>query len=86
MNQPFTVPPFLPRQASDHSQLTRWHTVKARSWYDRWHRSDRSPDAAVVTGLAARDAGPTADPTPGMPAAGLSEGTLDPTDGDARDA
>jgi EmrB/QacA subfamily drug resistance transporter len=85
MNQPFTVPLFLPRQASDHSQLNRWRTVRARSWADRWRRSDRTPDAAGAAGHAARDAGPIADPPPGIPA-GLSDGTLDRADGDAQAA
>ncbi len=31
MNQPLTVPLFLPRQASDHSQLKRWRTVGPRA-------------------------------------------------------
>jgi hypothetical protein len=85
MNQPFTVPLFLPRKASDHSQLSRWRTVRARSWSDRWRRSDRSPDAVVAPVHTVRDAGPIADPTPGIPAAGPSHGTLDRTDVDARD-
>jgi len=44
MNQPFTVPLFLPRQASDHSQSSGWRTVSARSWADRLHRTDPDRD------------------------------------------
>ena len=46
MNQPFTVPLFLPRVTSDHSQLRRWRTASpAGSGVGRhrwgWRRTDR---------------------------------------------
>jgi EmrB/QacA subfamily drug resistance transporter len=58
MNQPFTVPLFLPRTASDHSQVRRWRTATARPWTERWHLA-RPARAVTGTEHAART---TADP------------------------
>jgi len=60
MNQPFTIPLFLPRTASDHSQVRRWRTASARPWTGRWHRSER-PGTDIGTEHTAQA---TADPAP----------------------
>jgi EmrB/QacA subfamily drug resistance transporter len=79
LNQPLTVPLFLPRTTSEHSLQTRWRTrVSAtRVRRGRWlpvgrgrtpDRSDRGSGrpAGVVTGTPAPDRSPdpTPDPTP----------------------
>ena len=88
MNQPFAVPLFLPRRASDYSQVKRWRTASTRSWTGRWHRSER-PGTDIGTEHTAQT---TTDPAPGPAAnapsvptaAGSGEGPTRaaPTDGD----
>jgi len=58
MNQPFTVPLFLPRPASDHSQVRRWRTAPASPAAGRRNRS-RRPGTDVGTEHTAQV---TADP------------------------
>ncbi len=56
MNQPFTVPLFLPRKASDYSQPNRWRSVPAAGW---WHRLG---NRATEMGRGVRSPHPAEDP------------------------
>ena len=80
MNQPFTVPLFLPRPASDHSQVRRWRTAPASPAAGRRNRS-RRPGTDVGTEHTAQvtadpglggGTGPDVQPVPS--AAGAGEG------------
>jgi EmrB/QacA subfamily drug resistance transporter len=81
MNQPMTVPLFLPRESSDHSQTNRWRTVsgahqgawsRLTGWRDGARANRTSPSRA-----AARDVPTTGVTAPGVahPGAGV-EGRL----------
>ncbi len=78
MNQPLTVPLFLPRQASDHSQ-SNWRTVSSRSRAGRRGQPDQAPmvratDQVVeATGHA---------PLRASSAAGAGATTVQPSDRD----
>jgi EmrB/QacA subfamily drug resistance transporter len=73
MNQPLTVPLFLPRLTSDHSQLRTSTAVKGRRGGSRavavraGRRGDRiaAPDPAATRDAAATPAGPVPPPTAG---------------------
>ena len=73
MNQPFTVPLFLPRVASDQSQPSGWRTTSARR---PWPVLRRRPSAVPVASRAEQvstppsAAGPAAPAAPAAPADG----------------
>ncbi len=71
MNQPLTIPLFLPRQASEQSQPFGWRTVSARRRLAslRHRASDARSDQAAMTPASAGSSAVTTDrgPTPAVP-------------------
>ncbi len=69
MNQPLTVPLFLPRKASDYSQANHWRTVSPRSWMARRGRSGPGSTAEAVDQVGAA----SIDPAPRRPSSPETE-------------
>ncbi len=91
MNQPLTIPLFLPHVASDQSQSTRWRTVRtALKEGPGWSRlsairtARRSPGRAETTGSGSASLAVTSAPTaPAAPASPAAPAVTGSAPGDA---